>query len=307
MATYNGEKYLAQQINSLLAQTNQDFVLYINDDVSTDNTLEIAQNYAQNHPDKIQVTQNKTNTGNAKYNFLNMIVAENQAPNADYIMLCDQDDIWLPTKIEKTLAKMKEMEAKYPQATPLLVHTDLSVVNQDLNILHNSFKHATKRDYDRMQYRHIVTINNVTGCTAMYNRALANLLVQKPSYTMMHDWWLQLVAASLGKIDHVDEPTMLYRQHEKNTLGAKNVRSLSYKLDRLRNNKQLSKDIHATFTQAESLLDCHKQRLSETQIKFLERYKSIPTKGKLGRILEIVRLRVFMKGLSRNIAFFMFV
>ena len=302
MATYNGEKYLPKQIDSLLAQTFTDFTIWIQDDVSTDNTWQILKVYQKDHPEKIKITRRETPSGSAKNNFLDMITTARD----DYIMLCDQDDFWLPNKIELTLVKMKEMEVANP-SQPILVHTDLTVVDQNLQIIQQSFRISTNRDYNRKKYRHMFTINNASGCTIMYNRALADLLYVTPRYTMMHDWWLKLVATSFGKVGHIDQQTMLYRQHGENSLGAKDVRTLKYKFNRFLNWQVVRDNIHATCTQAASLLECYGDKLSPEQIDFLKQYSIIPSRNKLGRWYTICKLGAFMNGISRNIAYFTFV
>ena len=302
MATYNGEKYLVEQIESLFGQTMNDFTLWIQDDNSTDSTWEILETYKNLFPDKINLLRNTTNMG-ARDSFLHMMANIKD----EYVMLCDQDDVWLPTKIEVTLAKLKELEEKFLNDTPLLVHTDLKVVDKTLKLLSPSYKKSTKRNYNRMEYRHVVTMNNVSGCTAMYNKALARYLTKPPSFCIMHDFWLQLVAATFGKIDHVEEATILYRQHSDNALGAKNVNSLCYKLNRLMNNKDVTKVIRSTYPQAQSLLDVFGNEITDEKKDFLKKFVAISTKSKLGKWRTICELKVFMNGFSRNMAYFMFV
>ena len=302
MAAYNGEKYIEEQIDSLLKQSVNDFTLWVQDDCSTDGTWGILETYKNRFPGKINLMRNKSNMG-AKNNFLHMMANIKD----DYVMLCDQDDVWLPGKIEVTLAKMKELEKSYTNKTPLLVHTDLTVADKNLSPLHRSYRKATKRNYNRMDYRHIVTMNNVSGCTAMYNRPLAELVNAIPGFCVMHDFWLQMVAATFGRIGHINDATMLYRQHGANALGAKNVNSIGYKLNRLVNNKDVTEAIHSTYPQAQSMLDVYGDRISPEKKDFLSKYAAIPAKSKLGRWLAIVRLRVFMNGFSRNVAYFLFV
>ena len=302
MATYNGEKYLGEQIESLFDQTANDFNLWVQDDNSTDSTWEILELYKRRFPDKINLLRNKTNMG-AKDNFLHMMANIKD----DYVMLCDQDDVWLPNKIEVTRAKMKELEKVHTKNAPLLVHTDLKVVDKALEVVSPSYKKSTNRNYNRMEYRHVVTMNNVSGCTVMYNGALAEYLTKIPSFCVMHDFWLQLVVATFGKLDHVDEPTILYRQHGENALGAKNVNSFGYKLNRLINNKDVTVAIHSTYPQAQSLLDMFGNEIEKEKRDFLKKFAAIPTKTKLGKWRAIFELRVFMNGLARNAAYFMFV
>ena len=301
MAAYNGEAYIAEQIDSIFAGNFSDFTLHINDDGSTDGTVAIIEKYAEKFPGKVILTQSPQNSGGATQNFLEMMATHQD----DYIMLCDQDDIWLPDKIEKTLAKMKEMEAKYP-STPLLVHTDLAVVDHNLNVLHHSYKYSTARNFDRRLENQVLTLNNVSGCTIMYNRALAALLTRKPEYCMVHDWWLQIVAAYLGKIGYIRDSTILYRQHGGNEIGAKNVRSIGYKLRQLRNIGFIKARINSTYPQAESFLSLFREKLQPPQIELLEKFTAMPKMGKLRKLYTIFKYRLFMDGFSRNIAFLLF-
>ena len=210
LASYNGEKYIAEQIESLLGQTIQDFKLFICDDKSTDGTFNIVAEYSQKHPEKIFAEQNSENSGGTKHNFLRMMINH----KADYVMLCDQDDVWLPDKIEVTLARMKDMESEYGADTPLLVHTDLKVVNENLKTVSPSFKAAMNANYEKTRLRNQIIQNTLTGCTAMYNRALANLITDIPRFTVMHDWWLNVTASAFGRISAIDAQTVLYRQHK---------------------------------------------------------------------------------------------
>jgi len=302
LTTYNGEKYLAAQLDSLLAQTYTNFTVWAQDDASTDTTWDILEEYKARFPDKFHLTRRTTNSGSSKANFLDLITTVRD----DYLMLCDQDDIWLPNKIEITMAKMKAMEKLHPN-TPLLVHTDLQVVDEQLNVISPSFKQHTKRNYNRMAFHQVLNLNNVTGCTAMYNLALANLLASPPTHCVMHDWWLQLVAVAFGKVGHINDATVLYRQHGQNVCGAKDVRKLSYKLNRLMNGRELKATLHETCNQAGCLLEIYSHMLTVAQKRMLNSYSAIPQMSKLRRMTTLVKLRAFMPSFSRNIALFLFV
>ena len=118
MATYNGEQYVAEQIDSLLAQTDSDWTLYIHDDGSKDHTQEIINKYAETH-DNIMVMDFPGGNG-AKENFFKMMFSV----DADYYMLCDQDDVWLPEKVAKTRAYMTSLENSYPdKPLPAFIHS----------------------------------------------------------------------------------------------------------------------------------------------------------------------------------------
>ena len=304
MTTYNGEKYLSEQVESILSQSISDLVLYIQDDCSTDNTWELLQELAQREPERIILSKTEKNTGGTKYNFYDLM----SRIRDDYIMLCDQDDVWLPEKIEKTLAKMRELETEYGKDEPLLVHTDLIVVDGNLKQINPSFKAAMNANYNRTRLQDQLIQNTLTGCTALYNRALAKLILpQIPNYMVMHDWWLMLVAAAFGHIDHIEDQTILYRQHGNNEIGAKDVRTLQYKINKLINYKDIKQAINDTYKQAYSLLKYYKDTLSYEQITLMETYCRIPTMNKLNRWRTICRLGVLKNGAARKIANFIFI
>ncbi|MCL2884649.1 MAG: glycosyltransferase, partial [Oscillospiraceae bacterium] len=137
LATYNGQAFLPAQLDSLLHQTYQDFLIHIRDDGSADATLQIIEQYKTNYPGKISVLENPIPSGSAKSNFFHLL---NEADmSGDYFLLCDQDDVWNPDKVELTLREMTKLEATYGTQTPLLIHTDLAVVDQSLRPLARSF------------------------------------------------------------------------------------------------------------------------------------------------------------------------
>ena len=295
MASYNGEKYIAEQIESVMQQTEQDFVLYINDDCSTDNTYHIASQYAQKRPDKIILTQNAKNTGNPKFNFIQMMIRRRD----NYLMCCDQDDIWLPEKIATALAKMRDMEKKYGEATPLLVHTDLTVVDESLQLIAPSFK-TMIGTAEIHELRELLLQNNVTGCTVIYNRALAEYLTRQPSDFVMHDWWLALVAMCFGKTGYIGEPMILYRQHSNNMMGAQNVKQLQSKFDRLSQPGKIHDNLYEFYRQCGSFLDTYNTLLSDEQRDLFSVVSQLPEKRKAQRIITFYRMRLFRKGFLRK-------
>ena len=302
MGTYNGEKYLHQQIESLLNQTANNFTLWICDDASTDSTWEILQQYASRFPKKIKVSQRAKNTGNPKHNYLDMMVRIKD----DYVMCCDQDDVWLPYKIEITLAKMQETEKKHPNM-PVLIRTDQHVVDQNLQMINPSYINAMHSNFTRTAFHQVLIQNTFAGCTAMYNRKLADLFFEKPNYCIMFDWWLELVAAAFGKIENIYDATMLYRQHGNNMVGAKDFHSLSYKISRIINHGGIRQAINATYKQADSFLKVYENHLSDDQKVMIRQYCSIPQKSKFSRWRTICSLRAYKYGFTRNIAYFLFV
>ena len=245
MATYNGEKYICQQIDSILSQTCKDWELYIHDDGSTDNTIAAVESYVEKYPDKIHLIDGKS-TGGSKYNFFYMF-GQVEAP---YYMTCDQDDVWLEKKIELTYDKMLTIEDKADISC--LVYTELRVVDSELNTIADTMSGYQSLDCHKRTINQFILQNSVTGCTMMVNRALRDkmLRITDIDNTIMHDWWAALVAAQFGKTAFIDEPTILYRQHGDNSLGALGINKLSYIVRRVWQKKQIQESMRLGRLQA---------------------------------------------------------
>ena len=211
MSTYNGEMFLADQIKSIQNQTVKDWTLYIRDDGSSDKTRDIINAYAQADSRIVFINPEHQNNLGVIRNFYTLL----KHSEADYYFFSDQDDIWLENKLEVTLAKAKE----YPSDKPLLVYTDLKIVNQELTVLHESMI-KTQSDHANTELVQELTENTVTGGTMMINHALAQYW-NEADHLLMHDWYLALVASAMGSLIYIDTPTELYRQHDHTVLGAR--------------------------------------------------------------------------------------
>ncbi|MFA5239542.1 MAG: glycosyltransferase family 2 protein [Phycisphaerae bacterium] len=223
LATYNGQEYLAEQIDSILAQSNQDWQLLIRDDGSDDDTVRIIEDYANRLPDKIRLIKDNVGRLGASLNFGKLL----EYADAEYIMFCDQDDVWLPNKIEMALNAMKAAEQVYPDK-PILIHTDLKVADSELNTIADSMWIYQKlfpeagNDLNR-----VMAQNVVTGCTMMINKKARAVSIPVPDEAIMYDWWLALNVCRHGKIVYVSIPSVLYRQHSGNEVGAKKARNIN--------------------------------------------------------------------------------
>jgi len=229
LSTYNGAKHIEQQLDSILNQTYSDWLLKIRDDGSVDGTFEILQNYAQNYGDKIQIIGNgKENIGVAQ-SFAKLI----ESCSTDYIMLCDQDDVWFNDKVERSFNAIKKLETKTAQQKPLLVFADAKVVDENLNVLDNSFWKTQKITPEICSdYKKLLALNVVTGCTVIFNRFLTPYILPMPNFLSVHDGWIAVNAAYYGKLDYIQDPTMLYRQHSTNVFGAHKI-GYSYFLSKM--------------------------------------------------------------------------
>lgn len=217
LATYNGAKYLEVQLDSLLAQTCRRWTLIAHDDGSTDQTLDILRAYQHRYPDMIEILEDGLTFGNARDNFTHLIANA----TGEYVMFCDQDDVWLPEKIEKTVAKMQALERLYA-GLPIVVHTDLVVVDESLHSIAPSMFEYQGLDKSINSLLQILAKNSVTGCTMMMNRQAITVSQPILPSAVMHDWWIAAnVIKQQGVVEFIDEPLIQYRQHSSNSVGAK--------------------------------------------------------------------------------------
>ncbi len=286
VAVYNGEKYLSEQLESIINQSCTDWHMIICDDGSCDRSFEIIEEYSRRFPEKISVLRNAVPTKSAQANFMGML----SRTKAEYIMFSDQDDFWERDKIRLTLDKMRELEQNGKSNMPVLVHTELSVADEGLNVTKESFTDFQGLNPKCDTLNRLLVQNNVTGCTVMINAPLADIArAAAPSQMLMHDWWLALTAAAFGKIGFVDKPTVKYRQHVDNQLGAVNNRSFSG-IKHIIKEKSVTKErIDITYSQAKNFLDIYGDILSEKSAECLRRYIDIPNHGKAARINRLIR------------------
>jgi glycosyltransferase involved in cell wall biosynthesis len=272
LSAYNGELFLKDQIESILSQTNKQWCLYIRDDGSKDNTIDIINFYTKNYP--AQIIQIKDEEGNlgSDQSFMKML----SVVDSEYYMFCDQDDIWLPFKIELTLKKIKEVEAVNPDKG-ILVFTNLAVVETDLKMINNSMWDYNKIDPENAKDFYKTTcLSTITGCTLMFNDAIRQAALPYPKVALMHDWWISLNAVHFGIVDYLNTSTVLYRQHANNVLGAKELDKNHY-LRRLLSLTETMKDNFKVFKMLNALeFKVNFPKVFLTKIKIL--IKKITTK-----------------------------
>ena len=216
MSTYNGEKYIREQINSILSQTYHDWILYIRDDGSTDDTLSIIRSYIDVYPDKIFLYKNSL--GNLGFARSFMFLLENI--KADYYMFCDQDDVWFSTKIDRSLSKMREQEDLHKNES-ICVFTDLCVTDEKLNVVSESMFKLLKRDpYKCNNIYYLANSWLFSGNTLLFNKSCRDKVVIGYNSEFSHDLWISLVNAKYGINVYLNEATIYYRQHSFNLHGA---------------------------------------------------------------------------------------
>jgi glycosyltransferase involved in cell wall biosynthesis len=218
LATYNGGRYLDEQIRSLQAQDVADWRLLVRDDGSTDDTPYRLRRFAS-EDSRISVLGTDRRLGVVR-NF-GELLRQAHLDGAEYVFLCDQDDVWRPDKLRRSLSLMSRLEAEHGHGVPLLVHSDLEVVDLELRQVHPSFlEFQGIRHEERDPLQVLLAQNFVTGCASLLNRALLEFALPIPDACIMHDWWLAQCAAARGALGFLPEPTIRYRQHAANQIGA---------------------------------------------------------------------------------------
>ena len=293
LSTYNGAKYLKNQIDSLMSQSYDDFCIIARDDGSSDESSQILKSY-----DKIETIDSYQNLG-AKGSFAELLEYAVKHTDGEFFMFCDQDDVWKNDKIKKTLVKMHEMEKQF-EDTPLLVHTDLEVVDEKLNIINSSFMDFQKIDAMKNEFHNLLIQNTITGCTIMINRKLAEKCLPIPDGAIMHDWWIGLVASQFGKIGYLNESTIKYRQHKSNTIGAKGF-DISFVL------KSISKKVSlgGNISQAKAFLEQFKNELEDETIIMLQEFIMLEQNTWWQRRVILLKYKLLKQGFIRNIGLFL--
>jgi len=273
LATYNGEIYVEEQLQSLLNQTYTNWHLIIRDDNSTDGTPAILKRYQQQHPEKITIlTNNGVNLGS----ILNFDALLTFAHDAQYIMFCDQDDSWLPDKIATTYAKIRELEREYGVNYPIMVFTNFQYVDKQMSII------ESKKDFEintiqNFGFPHLLAQNPVYGCTTIINRALADKVGSIPAQAENHDHWIALVAAAFGKLYYYNIKPILYRQHSNNVSGSYDNNSLQKRFKRIFVNKKNFKDVKIKYNMLLALKQRYYNTLNKKQLTILDNFLCLYT------------------------------
>ena len=304
LAAYKGNEYVPAMIDSILAQDCDEWQLVLSDDGGF--TEELLAQYAEKYPDRITLHRSGLRFGSAQKHFLHLMKAYR---NEDYLMFCDQDDVWHPDKVRKTLEAMRKAEqearaeSREENAPPVLVHTDLRVVDGELRPLDESFMHYSRLDGSRLALNELLIQNVVTGCTLMINRPLTALALEgaDEEKMLMHDWWIALCAAAFGKSVFLPEATIDYRQHGGNVVGAKDPKNLTYVKSRLAGGA-IKKALDDTSAQAEAFLKVYGERLDTAQKEMVGIYAKLPSMGKFARLRAYSHYGFWKKDPARRAA-----
>lgn len=257
MSCYNGSQYLSEQLESVLNQTVADFTLLIRDDGSKDDTLQIL---AQCKDPRVKVIAGE-NLGPSGSFFA--LLEEAYKMGADHVFFCDQDDIWMPRKLEMLLTEIQTLPAG-----PALVFSDFAMIDGEGNITGQSYtKMAQLRiPEDGNFFPKLLAQPYVFGCASVLNRALLELIQDPPAGIEMYDCWIALTASLLGTVRYLPTATIYHRFHTANATGRAGMNSFSARLRRI--TKQLkaqSANTALRLRQAQLLLDRYGDAFTETQ------------------------------------------
>ena len=280
LATYNGARFLREQLDSLFNQTFQDFTVLVRDDGSTDDTLQILSAYQQKFPDKINVLKDNLKNLGATQNF--GVLLENAS--ADYVFFCDQDDIWLSHKIERSLQKIQALENGNHEV-PCFIFSDMKAMDEAGNITDDSVWSKLLLHPEYCTLNRLLIQNIPHGCTMLINKAMRDLATPIPKEAILHDHWMALIGAACGKSAYIEEPLLLLRNHTQNVTRKKN--SLSDKLKRFSTNFW-SKDQYEYFisirvNQAKALKERVGNNITKDKLELLNKFIQLENTSGLQR------------------------
>ena len=216
LATYNGEAYLIELLDSLLMQDFVGWKILACDDHSSDHTLPILLSFKRQNPELIDIVYTDQPFRSARDNFFFLL----SKSTANYIFFCDQDDVWNPIKLRAFITRFEAIEKlQIKPNIPILIHSDLSVVNSKLDCLAHSMNAAHLNLKCNATKQIALYFNPFTGCALAINRPLVNL-TRVEEVAIMHDWWIALTALFVdAQVSYIDCPLVLYRQHSDNVCG----------------------------------------------------------------------------------------
>ena len=302
LSTYNGEKYLEEQINSIVNQSYNGWRLVIRDDGSKDGTWEIIRKFAKMHPSRILVLSDKMGNLGPAQSYCQLA----EYSRAAYVAFCDQDDMWLPDKLSDQMSIMHEQEKVLGQDCPILIHSDLYLVDAKLRTQGESYwKSRGVKPEVMNDLKSLLTKNYVTGCTVMVNRALLDLALPLPKSIIMHDWWFALMASANGKIVDMEEKTVKYRLHSGNVVGGSYDHTAA--IYRLIKNRRLRLRKYMEITRKQSAALLGSEKVHGENRKIIEEYLELYELGWFQRRATAIKKRYFHYGMIRNILIMIYI
>lgn len=282
MSTYNGAHFLKEQIDSILGQTYTDFQLMIRDDGSSDDTCDLIRAYDD---PRIQLFQ-ENNLGPCG-SFFSLV---RKASDADYLFFSDQDDVWFPEKLETMLAQIRKYDA-----CPAMVFSDFSMIDENGTQTHPSYaQYASLRvNPGSVGLEQLIAQPYVFGCAAVINRKLADMVQNPPEGVEMHDCWISLTAASVGKLIYLPQQTIAHRFHSSNATGRKDQTHPVERVKRLFSGfSAQSNNTALRLHQVNLLLQCYEGLLLPQANTLLKDISAAMARGHVSTVLKLKELGI---------------
>ena len=273
LSVYNGEEFLQELLDSLILQTCNSWRLIINNDASTDNSLNIIKTFKEQNSNKVFLLDNNSNINSGPALSYAKLLS---ASNSKYIMFCDQDDVWLPEKIEKMLNTMKKLEKKHSSNSNLLVYSDMKICSENLKIISDSFYKHNKGLSTQTTLKNILFNNNIAGCCMLINKNLKDFSLPMDDNIIMHDWWINLCVNISGHSQFIPEQLLLYRQHENNYYGAPNNKNMFLKYFKI---SQYKKNLKKMINQLKKLNERYKKYMQDEDITIISQLAHMSDKN----------------------------
>ncbi|MDB4903547.1 MAG: hypothetical protein JWQ63_2828 [Mucilaginibacter sp.] len=284
LTTYNGSNYIKKQIESILNQTVFPDEIIICDDNSNDDTVSQLNTYTNTNP-RIKIFVNDKQLGAVE----NFKQAAKLARHGNWLSFSDQDDIWIPQKLNKLSDEMQLID---DGITPALVYSDLAVIDKNDNVISTSFWDKQKIRPNKINLATLLYGNVVTGCTMLINYQMAQELFCMENNNYLHDEWLSLIAYSFGKVKFLNERLVLYRQHENNITFSEDymvpgfIESIKDDFNYLIGKKKF---LPHQFNLAKAFFLQYRSKLSSKQISIFESFLNMENKN---YITQRIRRRI---------------
>lgn len=280
MATYNGERYIRQQIMSLQSQTYSDWRLVVHDDGSKDKTVEIVRSLAE-YDNRIVVLDDGIKCGSPASNFLHLV----HNSTSEYAMFCDQDDIWFDNKVVSMYNAIKVMD----NTMPTVVYADAYVwyPEEGIDGLANGYVAKNLKQF-------LFQNSGIQGCSTIFNRAMAQQMSKYNGRCAMHDHLLQFIGCAFGNVGYLPIPLILYRQHRSNFTGGEAF-SASL-MDRLIKHSSIPVMTRAHLNSNIDMIQTYENLLSDADKQLCKEYLSLPEKSKISKILTVLKCQFTLGG-----------
>ena len=302
MSTYNGERFLAEQLDSILAQTEPDWRLSVSDDGSCDGTIGILEAYA-GKDDRIRFRRNERNLGPAANFYLMALDVAAEGDRNRWYCFADQDDVWLPEKLA-TLAEV--MSAMDQRGFPVALYSDVCLIDENGEEIAPSYYGAMHVQPHDADLAHMLMENKMIGQTMMVNHALLEVALANekktghiPKHMIMHDWWFALIAAAFGKAYDVGKVLGRYRQHGSNAIGGTDF--MTYVKSRAEKIPETRQKLLADIRQGQEFLELFGDELDPQKKEILEAFARLDRCGKMEKLAIIHRYGFYKSGMTRRI------